>query len=109
MVVDFINCYFLAGGLGLIYRRNFVEFLVDFQELDYFKNLMSNRSGVRILVFQTGCGIIMSCGFLVEFRDSGTHLRTHNSCHASIFGSGHDKKCFIKFEMAFDQNYDSKS
>ena len=30
----FLNGCFLIGGLGLKYRRNSVEFLIDFQELE---------------------------------------------------------------------------
>ena len=52
MVVDFINCCFLIRGLGSIYKRNSVEFLVDFRELDYFRNIMSNRLGSGFSFFK---------------------------------------------------------
>ena len=38
MLIYFINCILLTGGLGPIYKRNFIEFSVDFRELDYFRN-----------------------------------------------------------------------
>ena len=34
--IVFYIVYSLAGGLGLKYRWNFVEFLIDFQELGIF-------------------------------------------------------------------------
>ena len=37
MVVEIVNCYFLAGGLDPIYRRNSVEFSIHFQELENLK------------------------------------------------------------------------
>ena len=52
LVVNFINCCFLARGLSSIYKQNSTEFLVDFQELDYFRNLMSNRLGSGFLFFK---------------------------------------------------------
>ena len=73
----------MERGLGLVYKRNSVEFLVDFRELGYFRNLLSNRLGVRIPVFQMGYDILMPCGFLTGFQETGTHSRTCGDCHVS--------------------------
>ena len=48
----FINCFLLVKGLGPIYRRNFVEFSIDFLGLEFSKSVMYIR-WVGILVFQT--------------------------------------------------------
>ena len=65
--VVFMNCIFLGKGFSPVYRWNSVEFSVDFRELDYFRNLLSNRLGVRISIFQTGYDILMPCEFLIGF------------------------------------------
>ena len=89
MLCYFINYYFLTKGLGLKHRQNSVEFLVNFQKLKISKNHMSIR-WIGIFVFQMGYYIIMSFGFLVGFWETGTHLRTRDSCHVSTSGSGRD-------------------
>ena len=81
MIVVFINCILFDRGLGPVYKRNSVEFLIDFRELGYFINLLSNRLGVGIFIFQIGCDILMPCGFLIGFRETGTHSRTRGGCH----------------------------
>ena len=45
VLICIYKLYFLAGGLGPVYRWNSVKFLIDFRELGYFRNLMSDRSG----------------------------------------------------------------
>ena len=92
----FISCFPLAMDLDLIYKWNSAEFSVDFWELDYFRNFMSNRLGSGFSLFQTGYGIIMPCRFLVWFRDTGTHSRTHGACHVSIYGLRRDNFIGIK-------------
>ena len=83
VVVIFINCILFGKGFSLVYKQNFVEFSVDFRELGYFRNLLSNRLGVEIFIFQTGCDILLPCGFLTRFRKTGTDSKTRNGCHVS--------------------------
>ena len=56
--VFFMNCIFLGRGFSPVYRRNSVEFSIDFRELGYFRNLLSYGLGVGILVFQTSYDIL---------------------------------------------------
>ena len=83
MVAIFINCILLGRGFSIVSKRNSIEFLIDSRELGYFRNLLSNSLGVEILVFQTGCDILMPCRFLIRFREIVAHLRTCDSCHVS--------------------------
>ena len=57
---------------------------------------------VEIPVFQTGYDIVMPCGFLVGFQETRIHLRTHNGCHLSTFGSGRDKYKQRQFKTYFE-------
>ena len=84
----FINCYFLAGSLGPIYKRNSVEFLIDFWELEYLE-IVPNRLG-KGSRFSNVYDIIMPCEFLVGFRETGTHSRTRHSFYVSTIGSRRD-------------------
>ena len=81
--------FFLAGGLGMKYRQNFTEFLLNFRELRIFqKSCRIDRVG--ILVFQTFYDIVMPCGFLARFRETVTYSRACSDCHVLTSGSGHD-------------------
>ena len=92
--IVFYIVFFLAGGLGSKYRWNSVEFSIDFRELGIFlKSCHVGRVGIP--VFQTGYDIIMSCRFLVGFRETRAHSRTHSGCHMSTFGSRPDIKTLI--------------
>ena len=79
----FYKLHFLGMGFSLAYKRNSVEFSVDFRELGYFKNLLLNSLGVKILVFQMGCDILMPYGFLIGFQETRTYSRTYGSCYMS--------------------------
>ena len=46
----FYKLHFLGRGFSLVYRRNSVEFSVDFRVLGYFRGLSFYILGVRILV-----------------------------------------------------------
>ena len=80
----------MAGGLGLVYKRNFTEFL-KFTNL----KIMFHRLGFGFPVFQTCHDFMMPCKFLVEFRETGSHSRTCGNCHESTFGSGHIKNIYV--------------
>ena len=87
---------FLTKGLGPVCIQNFVEFSIDFRELDYFRNICLIGQ-VRILIFQMDCDIMMPCGFLVRFREIGTHSRTRDDCHVLTFKLGHDRNNYQIF------------
>ena len=76
----------MIGGLDPIFKENFIEFSIDFREIE---NL-----GIRPLggfpVFQTGYDIVMPCGFLAEFRETGSHSKTCDDCHVPTSESGRD-------------------
>ena len=58
-----INCIFLIRGLDQIFKENFIEFSIDFQDIE---NL-----GIRPLggfpVLQMGYNTMIPCGFLTGF------------------------------------------
>ena len=58
MEVVFINCIFLAEGLVQFIDGTLSNFLIDFRELGYFRNLLPYSLGVGILVFQMGYDIL---------------------------------------------------
>ena len=70
--------------------------MVDFRELVYFRNLLSNRLGVGIFDFQTDYDILMPCEFLIGFRKIRTHLKTYDSCQVLTFVSRRDNFISIK-------------
>ena len=78
----------LTRGLGLVTKRNFVEFLVDFQELENLETMSIGR--VLGSCFQMGYGTAMPYEFLAGFQKIETHLRTCDDCHVSTFGSRRD-------------------
>ena len=82
-VVVFMNCILLGRGFSSVFKRNSVEFLIDSRELDYFKNLLLIGLGVEILVFQTGCDILLPYGFLNEFQKTEAHSKTCDGCYVS--------------------------
>ena len=57
--------HFLTRGLGLVYRQNSIEFLINFQELVNLE--IMSLGWVWIPVFQTDYDIVMSYEFLTEF------------------------------------------
>ena len=52
--IVFMNCIFLGRGFSLVYNRNSIEFLVDFREIGYFKNLLPYSFGGRDSRFSNG-------------------------------------------------------
>ena len=84
-----LNCDFLTRGSSSVYRRNSVEFSIDFRVLEYFRNYCLIGQ-VGIFVFQTNYDIKMPYGFLAGFRVTDTHSKTHGSCHMSTFELGRD-------------------
>ena len=43
-----MNCILLSRGFSPVYSRNSIEFLVDFRELGYFRNLLQYSLKVEI-------------------------------------------------------------
>ena len=85
---------FMTRGLGHIYKRNSVEFLVNFRVLEYFR-IVYPLDRVGILIFQTGCDIRMPYEFLAGVLENWIHSRIRDSCHVLNFGSGRDRKHII--------------
>ena len=54
MVVVVYELYLLSRGFSSVYKRNSVEFLVDFQELEYFRNLLLSSFKGRDFRFSNG-------------------------------------------------------
>ena len=58
--IFFYKLHFFGRGFSPLYKRNSVEFLVDFLELGYSRNLLSYSLGVGILVVQMGYDILFA-------------------------------------------------
>ena len=82
ILLMWINCFSWAGGRPC-FKRSFAEVSIEFEELDYFLNLV-NLIGV-VFRFSNGLGYKMPCGLLIGYRENRTHLRARDSCHISTF------------------------
>ena len=61
----FYKLWIWQKGLDPVYKHDFVEFLIDFLELENLE--IVPQVGFWDLVFQMGCDIIIPCGFLIGF------------------------------------------
>ena len=86
---------FFDKGFRSSLQTEFCQIFGRFFRVRNFRNHVP-RLGFEILVFQMGCGILMPCGFLVEFWKIGIHPRTRGGCYVSTFGSGHDNFICIR-------------
>ena len=84
-----LQTIFSNRSLGPMYSWNSVEFSVDFWVLEIL-SIIWLLGRVRFPFFKRT--VILRCltGSWLVLRESGTHSRTHDSCHVSTFGSGRD-------------------
>ena len=54
MVVVVYELYLFGRGFSLVYKRNSAEFLIDFRELEYFRNLLSSSFEGQDFRFSNG-------------------------------------------------------
>ena len=83
--VIFMNCIFLDRGFSPVYRRNSVEFSIDFRELGYFRNHLPYSWESRFSFFKRVMVSCLPCEILNEFRETGTQSRSRDGCHVSAF------------------------